>query len=83
MLAAAQETAALAQQQLGDDDEREARQLALQRDVETRLAALGSGGIKKPKDTAVAGRGCSVYHCISPYYLTPRGRPSGIMYNTY
>ena len=33
MLAAAQETAALAQQQLGDDDEREARQLALQRDV--------------------------------------------------
>ena len=71
MLAAAQETAALAQQQLGDDDEREARQLALQRDVETRLAALGSGGIKKPKDTAVAGRGCSVYHCISSYYLTP------------
>ena len=47
MLAAAQETAALAQQQLGDDDEREARQLALQRDVETRLAALGSGGINQ------------------------------------
>ena len=45
----------------------------------TRLAALGSGGIKKPKDTAVAGRGCSVYHCISPYYLTPRGRRSGIV----
>ena len=42
MLAAAQGTAALVQQQLGDGDEREARQLALQRDVESRLAALGS-----------------------------------------
>ena len=39
------------QQQLGDDDERQAKQLALQRDAETRLAALGTGGIQKPKDT--------------------------------
>ena len=30
------------QQQLGDDDERQAKQLALQRDAETRLAALGT-----------------------------------------
>ena len=39
------------QQQLGDDDERQAKQLALQRDAETRLATLGTGGIQKPKDT--------------------------------
>ena len=39
------------QQLLGDDDEHEARQLALRHDAETRLAALGNGGIQKPKDT--------------------------------
>ena len=39
------------QEQLGDDEDRDARQLALQRDTETRLATLGEGGIRRPKDT--------------------------------
>ena len=76
------------QQQLGDDDERQAKQLALQRDAETRLAALGTGGIQKPKDT-LAFLNNLVYKKVGGQQLTGNvlcisaEGPAGIMYNTY